>query len=331
MLGEHFEREIREQPDVWRRIADSEKAAVLAHAIGGRQVCFVGSGSSLFVAQLGALALRRRGIQAGALAASEARFDSGAYGNAVVVALSQSGKSTDLLDALDNLAPRSLIAITNDAASPLAERASLVIPLDAGPEVAVPASKSVTGTAAILLWAAALIAGKKNRTASSLAETAEDVRGWLVGDGWHDVELAAQRIARRRSVVIVGAGYSVPVAYEVALKVKEASYVHAEGFSAGEFRHGSSAMLDASCAILGILDETSRDTVNRPLVEAGHAEALQYVIGARLGNIPLLGPVTGDAFNTLGWLVAGQVLALCLGRAKYVESDAPRGLSKFLA
>jgi len=330
MLGAHFESEIREQPDVWRRIADSEKAAQFAHAIGDRSVLFVGSGSSLFVGMLGALALRRRGIHAVALAATEAHFDNEAYRDACVVALSQSGTSADLLSALDILRPKQLIAITNSPHSPLAERANVVIDIEAGPEIAVPASKSVSAMAAILLWGAALRAGKSTRNAATLSESAEDVRRWLEGDGVAEVGEAARRLAPRRAIVIVSAGYGVPIAMELALKIKEASYVHAEGFAAGEFRHGSSAMLDASCAIVGIVDEHARNFVNRPLAEAAKAEALRYVIGGHLADIPLLGPVTGDAFNTLAWLVAGQMLALNVGRCADVESDSPRGLSKYV-
>jgi glucosamine--fructose-6-phosphate aminotransferase (isomerizing) len=328
MLGAHFEREIREQPDVWRSIAESNKAETLARAIEDRDVVLLGSGSSLFMSQLGALALRRRGIRAHALAATEAPLDNVAYRNAVVIACSQSGRSTDLLDALDILAPKELIALTNTPDSMLARRANLTIDLGAGPEIAVPASKSVTSTAAILLWAAGLMSGSHSRSAHTLIETAEDVRSWLDGRDIEGVQDAAQRIARRRSVVIVAAGYGVPVANECALKLKEASYIHAEGFSAGEFRHGSAAMLDPSCAIIGIVDDVSRNVVNRPLVEALQAESLRYTIGGRIGDIPLLGPVVGEAFNTLAWLVAAQVLALYAGRARYVESDAPRGLAK---
>ena len=91
-----------------------------------------------------------------------------------------------------------------------------------------------------------------------------------------------------------------------------------------------STILDASTAIIGIVDESSRDIVHRPLAEAVEAEAARYVIGARSGDVPLLGPATGEAFNTLAWLVAGQYLALCIGRANFVESDAPRGLSKWV-
>ena len=88
--------------------------------------------------------------------------------------------------------------------------------------------------------------------------------------------------------------------------------------------------LDPASAIIGIVDEVSRDIVHRPLAEAVEAEAARYVIGARSGDVPLLGPATGSAFNTLAWLVAGQYLALSIGRANFVESDAPRGLSKYV-
>ncbi len=328
MLGRQFEREIREQPDVWCAIAQSDRAQTLARAIQGREVVLIGSGSSLFMARLGALALRRRGIRAQALATTEAPLDNRAYREAVVIACSQSGASDDLLRALDILQPRELIALTNTPESPLGDRAKVTIDVGGGPEIAVPASKSVTATAAILLWAAGLMSDSHARNANTLTETAEDVRAWLNGAGVEEISTAAQRLARRRSVIIVGAGYGVPIADECALKLKEASYIHAEGFSAGEFRHGSVAMLDAGCAILGIIDDDAREIVNRPLLEAGQAESLRYVMGGRIGDIPLLGPVVNVAFNTLAWLVCAQMLALHVGRARYVESDAPRGLTK---
>jgi glucosamine--fructose-6-phosphate aminotransferase (isomerizing) len=206
--------------------------------------------------------------------------------------------------------------------------ADVVVDVMAGPEVAVPASKSVTSMIAILLWAASILGGGGKRTASSLHETADDVGTWLAGPDVALVNSAASALAHDRGVIVVGAGYGGPVANEIALKIKEASYVHAEGFPAGEFRHGSSAMLDASTAIVAIVDEASRDIVVRPLDEAARTGAERFVIGASVGDVPRLGPITGESFNTLGWLVTGQLLALALGRARGVESDAPRGLSK---
>ncbi len=325
--GANFEREIHEQPDVWLRIANSDKARTLADAIRGREVLLVGSGSSLFIAQLGAIAFRRSGINAQALSATESVFDGSAYKGVTVVACSQSGESRDLLNALDVIKPKQLIALTNAPSSQLAHRSNICIDVGAGSELAVPASKSVTATAAILLWAG-IILSKNAPTADSLIDAAERVREWLSSDGIGNVRNAARRIARRQSVIIVASGYGLPIADEFALKLKEASYIHAEGFSAGEFLHGSVAMLDAACVVVGIVDDRSRNFVQRALTLARKSEALSYVVGAPLGQIPLLGPLVAEPFNSLGWLVTAQELALQIGRERRVESDAPRGLVK---
>jgi glucosamine--fructose-6-phosphate aminotransferase (isomerizing) len=329
MPGERFESEIREQPTVWRRIARSAYAAVLADALRERDVVLVGSGSSLFVALLGALALRHRGVRATALAASETAFERGANRGRTVVALSQSGRSADVLSAVELLEPRRLIALTNDARAPLAERAELVVDVAAGLERAVPASKSVTAMVAIVLWAAALLGGPSERSAATLEETAGAVERWLE-DALAQTERAAASLASMRSVAVVGAGYGVPVACELALKLKEASYLHAEGFAAGEFRHGSAAILDARTGLIGIVDDASREIVKRPLAEAELTDSLRYSIGGAIDGAVRLGPLVGEAFNTLAWLVTGQILALGVGRARGIDSDAPRGLSKYV-
>lgn len=330
MLGERFEAEIREQPAVWRAIAATDLAATFAQAARGNDVVLVGSGSSLFVAMLGALALRRRGVRAAAMPATEAAFERTSYRGRTVVALSQSGRSADVLAAVETLAPERLIAITNDATSPLASRANLVLDIAAGSERAVPASKSVTAMIAVVLWGAALVGGTTERSAASLRATADDIDTWLMSDAIAGVERAAQRIARRRSVAVVGAGYGVPVALELALKLKESSYVHAEGFAAGEFRHGSAAILDATTTLVGVADDASAAIVARSLAEAERTETLRFTIGAPLAGVTMLGARTGEAFKTLAWIVAGQMLALEVGRARGVESDTPRGLTKYV-
>ena len=332
MLGQRFEAEIREQPEALRRIARSARAREYANAVEERDVVLVGSGSSLCVAMLGALALRRRGARAAALAATEAAFERGAYRGRTVVALSQSGRSADILRAVDVLAPARLVALTNSADSPLAARADVVIDIEAGREEAVPATKSVTTMVAVALWGAALVAASSDRNAATLARAADTIEAWLNdASATHLVAGAAQRIARRHSVAVVGAGYGVPVALELALKLKESSYVHAEGFAAGEFRHGSAAILDAATALIGIVDDASRAIVERPLGEAERSETLRYVIGADVAGIERLGPLLDEPFNTLGWLVTGQLLALSIGRVRGIDGDEPRGLHKFVS
>ena len=195
--GMQFELEIREQPEVWERIARCDRAEHLARALCGK-VVLVGSGSSLYAAQLGALALRRRRIDAVALAASEARLDHNAYEDATVVAISQSGRSSDLLEAAEILRPRRLVALTNTFDSPLAARAELALDVGAGSERAIPASKSVTATVAILLWAASLAGGDGRRDAAGLVRTARAIRAWLASEDLAVVSEHARRVAAGR-------------------------------------------------------------------------------------------------------------------------------------
>ncbi|HEY5350230.1 MAG TPA: SIS domain-containing protein [Candidatus Lustribacter sp.] len=327
-LGLHFEREIREQPGVWERVAASGAASRLAHALEGEMV-LVGSGSSLFAAQLGAIALRRRGISAHAVAATEALGDARAYQRRTVVAISQSGHSSDLLAALDALKPRRTIALTNTPDSPLANRAQITIDVQAGPERAVPATKSVTATIAILLGAASILAGKHNRDAPALIAAAQKIRTWLEHDDHRDLAVAAAEIAVRQHVMILGTDYGAPIAREAALKFKESTYIHAEGFEAGEFRHGSAAMLDRDTVVIGIVDRDGVDIVGRPLREAAKTGAIRYAIGTvTVDDIARLGPIVDDAYNVLAWLVTVQLLALHVARARGIDSDTPRGLTK---
>lgn len=329
-LGVNFEREIREQPEVWMRIARSRTARELARALG-EEVILVGSGSSLFAAQLGALALRRRGIAAHALAATEARLDHHAYQRKVVIAISQSGRSIDVLGALEVLAPRSVIALTNTADSPLAARADVALDVGAGIELAVPASKSVTAGVAILLWAASIVGADPGRSGEVLIAAAQEAQRWLEGDGPLDVAAASAQIATRPHVAVLGSDYGLPVAREIALKLKEASYLHAEGFAAGEFRHGSVSMVDDSFSVIGIIDEDALTVVQRPLREIQRSGALRFVIGAQaVDGVVGLGPIVDEAYNTLAWLLTGQLLALGAARARGINCDSPRGLTKAL-
>ncbi|MDQ6781210.1 MAG: SIS domain-containing protein [Candidatus Eremiobacteraeota bacterium] len=327
-LGANFEREIKEQPGVWERLAGSDKAHELAAALQD-DIVLVGSGSSLCVAELGALALRRRGIRAQAIAATEARLDHCAYEDKTVLAVSQSGASSDLFEALALLRPSRLIAVTNSRSSELAARAHCAIDVGAGPELAVPASKSVTASVALLLWSASILGAHPDRDASTLRDTAASVREWFGGMG--ATVGVAQAIAARPNVAVLGSDYGLPVARETALKLKEASYLHAEAFAAGEFRHGSVAMVDASFSVIGLVDRDALAIVSRPLRELQASGALRVVIGTcDVEAAERLGPAVDESFNTLAWLVTAQLISLHAARARAIECDAPRGLRKSL-
>lgn len=234
------------------------------------------------------------------------------------------------MEALDALRPRRTIALTNTLDSPLAARAECTIDVGAGTEVAIPATKSVSATIAILLSAATLLEGGRSRDARTLIETAQKIRAWLDdASACERVKSIAHEISRRRDVMILGTDYGAPIAREAALKFKEATYLHAEGFEAGEFRHGSAAMVDATSVVIGIMDEDAVRVVGRPLREIAATGALRFAVGTTtIDGVERIGPLVPDPFNTLSWLVTIQLLALYTARARGVDSDAPRGLTK---
>jgi glucosamine--fructose-6-phosphate aminotransferase (isomerizing) len=322
MSGTRFEAEIREQPEILRRIAASGVPQRLHAAVGDRDVLFTGSGSSFFVAQLAALKWRGPARRALAVAASEARFSGAAARDTCVVALSQSGRSGDVLDAVDALAGSTTIALTNDPSSPLAERADVAIDMLAGTERAVPASKSVTAMAAIVLMC--------DVPPAALTAAANEIGAWLDGCASRSMETVAAAFDATQSIVVLGAGFGVPVADEIALKIKEATYRHAEGFGAGEFRHGSTAMLDGVRGAIGIVDPWSAEVVGDVLSTARAASSVTATIGGAVAGSAAYGPAIAGTFAPLGWIVTGQMLALAFARRAGIDSDVPRGLLKFL-
>jgi glucosamine--fructose-6-phosphate aminotransferase (isomerizing) len=239
------------------------------------------------------------------------------------VALSQSGRTGDVLDAVAALSASFTIALTNDLASPLAARANAAIDISAGAERAVPASKSVTAMAGLLL--------SPPNGAPALNETADLLDAWLTNDAAAEMDRAAALLEATGSIVVIGAGLGVPVADEIALKIKESSYRHAEGFGAGEFRHGSTAILDGSLGVIGIADPWSFSIVGDVLATARDAGSAVTVFGEPVDGFPGFGPDLAGTFAPLGWIVAGQMLALSLARRAGIDSDTPRGLQKFLS
>lgn len=324
MLGRRLEAEIREQPSIWHRIADSDDAEALAASLSFPAV-FIGSGSSYFVAQLAARTLRRHGLAAHAWAASDTESVAADRGGCVVV-LSQSGRSADVLDALDRLAPGRLIAITNDADAPVNDGADLALTVPAGIEQAVPASKSVTAMVALTIQAA-WQAATGSSAAAALHAVADEVAGWLP-DAAARLAPAVAALAPRPNLVVAGGGDGIPVAGEIALKLKEAAYRRAEGVAAGEFRHGSTAMLDGSAALLALVGTSADRSVARLLADTAATGCIQLALGGPFEGRPQAGVDARGPFAALAWIVSGQLLALELGRRDGIDSDAPRGLRK---
>ena len=238
--------------------------------------------------------------------------------NQLFLAISQSGRSDDLVEAACSARRSGALsaALVNEIRSPLAEACDIVLPLGAGPERAVAATKSFIASLAALLRLIALWSDDRN-----LRAAIERLPARLADAARLDWGAAVKPLATAHSLVTIGRGPTLAIAREAALKLKELADLHAEAFSGAEFRHGPVALVEANYPLLMFVapDETAPGL--RSLADGLRAR------GAKL----FCADPTGGASSGLPTLLADQpeADALCLIQSFYkmaVEVAAARGL-----
>ena len=253
---------------------------------------------------------------------------------ALVIGISQSGQSPDIraVIAEGRRQGRPTLAITNDPASPLATAAEYTIPLHAGPERAIAASKTYTASLGVLALFSAGLAGDTERL-KQLRRLPE-----LMGRSLLALEPVKARIERYRFMnhcVVIGRGYNYATAFEIALKMKELNYLLIDAYSSADFQHGPIAVIEQGFPTL--LVAPSGDVypdmlgLARELCDRGaeliaisdRPEALDMAV------TPLQLPVTvPEWLSPIICVIPGQLLAHDLTLAKGYDPDHPRGLRK---
>jgi glucosamine--fructose-6-phosphate aminotransferase (isomerizing) len=253
---------------------------------------------------------------------------------ALVIGVSQSGESPDVLavvaEGRRQGAPT--LAITNAPESPLARAAEFVLPLRAGAERSVAATKTYTAQLLALAMLSAALAGDEARW-RELAAVPAAVEGALALDA--EVRQRAERYRYLDRLVTSGRGYCYGTAFELALKLKETCYLLAEPYSPPDFLHGPVAIVDDGFpALLVAPDGAAFDDLlafGRALHERG-AELIAISDRAdllALAQTPLRLPVSlPEWLAPLAAIVPGQLLALHLARTRGLDPDQPRGLRK---
>ena len=335
-------REIHEQPDALRRLLDKEEATALALAdlIHGRNIDHVviaargTSDNAGRYAQyvLGAINGLSVGLAAPSLFSIYHRPPR--FGNALVLGISQSGKSPDIVSVLAEARRQGALtaALTNRPASPLADQADVVIDLQAGDEHAVAATKTYTAElAAIALISAALSGTAEQREA--LLAVPEAVAATLSMN--EAVAAIAPRYRYMQRCVVVGRGYNYATAFETALKLKEMTYTIVEPYSSADFLHGPLAMIEQGFPVLviapsGVMAAEMADFV-RTLQER-QAEVIAISDADELlalARVPLALPApVPEWLSPITAIVPGQLLAMHLAHTRGYDIDSPRGIHK---
>lgn len=253
---------------------------------------------------------------------------------ALVVGISQSGQSPDIVAVLEEggRQGRPTIAITNDGSSPLAGVADHVIELHAGPERSVAATKTYTTQLAVMALLAAHWNGDEERLAE-VGRMPESLGATLSGAA--AVANQAERYRYMEDCVVVGRGYNYATSFELALKLKELTYVMAIAYSSADFRHGPIATVEEGLPTILIMPEGaafddmlslagdlhSRGAELLVISESERAYALATTVLHLKSSVPeWLSPITA--------IVPGQLLALHVALTKGFDPDTPRGLQK---
>jgi glucosamine--fructose-6-phosphate aminotransferase (isomerizing) len=217
----------------------------------------------------------------------------------LVLAISQSGRSPDLLAAAQAAAERGayVVALVNDAASPLAEQADVTVPLLAGAELSVAATKSCLASFSAIIQLTSLWTGDRD-----LAAAVESLPGNLAAAWALNWDAAKARLLGARDLYVLGRGVGFGVAQEAALKLKETCGLHAEALSAAEVRHGPMALVGPGFPVLAFVqDDESREGVEAvvrqclaqgaQVLKAGGAPQAGAVELPVLGAHPLVEPI----------------------------------------
>jgi glutamine---fructose-6-phosphate transaminase (isomerizing) len=336
----HMRAEIAEQPTALRATIDAllpRAADAAALACDARQVLFIARGTSDNAAVYGSYLIQAHAGRLAALAspsiatAYRSRID---LSGVLAVALSQSGRTEEIIETLAwarDCGARTL-AITNGAGSPLADEAEVAFLTLAGAERAVPATKTfTTQLAALAVLAIGLGADLDPGELRGVPDAVEA----LLATGPASLDPLVGELAEVRGVVVSGRGIAYAAALELALKLKEACYLHAMGLSYADLLHGPIAVVDAHTpAILLAADSgpTLDGTVDLARRVTG-AGARAYAIGggerlAAACALALPGPLLPEWLAPLGLIVPGQLLTEALARRLGIDPDRPRGLQK---
>jgi glutamine---fructose-6-phosphate transaminase (isomerizing) len=259
--------------------------------------------------------------------------------------ISQSGETADTLAALRHCKAhgQTIAVVVNVPTSSMAREADLLLPTHAGPEIGVASTKAFTCQLAVLAALAAHLALKKGRMS---AEAERDIVRHLIEAPAalnaalaHDADIAAMAplIAPARDVLYLGRGPDYPLALEGALKLKEISYIHAEGYASGEMKHGPIALIDEAVPVIvlapsGPLFEKTVSNMQEVRARGGKVVLISDAAGIAEAGEGCLATIEMPAVHPLiaplVYAVPVQLLAYHVAVAKGTDVDQPRNLAK---
>ena len=259
--------------------------------------------------------------------------------------VSQSGETADTLAALRYMTSQNatIISVVNVPESSIARESDLVLPLHAGVEIGVASTKAFTAQLTVLALLAIKVAYAKGVISEAqYREYISDINRipGLVSQAL-GIDTAVQKVARKlataQDVIFLGRGAMYPIAMEGALKLKEISYIHAEGYPSGELKHGPIALIDKKIPVVVLapmdsLFEKSVSNMQEVMARSGKVLLLSCQNGLNAASdgtwSTLTMPATPELIAPILYAIPAQLLAYHTAVAKGTDADQPRNLAK---
>jgi glucosamine--fructose-6-phosphate aminotransferase (isomerizing) len=331
-------KEIMEQPEALRRAAQQDKNLfneVALDILRAEQVIITACGSSRYAALVGRYLFSKVGGEfCDVVMAPEFHYFSDSVDkNTLVIAVSQSGETADVVEGVKRAREKGakIYSIVNRDPTILSMMSDGVIKINAGPEIGVAATKSFSSQLAIFYLLAFALANKFEIGVGKLQAISREVEKILVCNNGNLEKLASQ-LKDKNDFYYIARGINYAIALEGALKLKEVSYIHAEGLPAGELKHGTLALIEKNTPVVAISpkDYTFHETLTNAM-EAKSRGA--FIIGVsdeanEIFDFRIEIPKVEELFYPLVTVVPLQLLAYHLARSRGKDPDKPRNLAK---
>jgi glucosamine--fructose-6-phosphate aminotransferase (isomerizing) len=317
--------------------------------IGINRIIITACGTASYAALVGKYAIEQWArVAVDVELAHEFRYRDPVIGaDTLVVSISQSGETMDTLMAVKYARERGArtLSICNTQGATIPRESDAVVYTHAGPEVAVASTKAFSAQITALLLLGLHMGRVRGTVVDASAEVAElqalpEKIAKVLSSEQEHVEQLARWMADTRSVLFLGRHVGFPIALEGALKLKEISYIHAEGFAAGELKHGPIALIEPGQPVFVLLPSPRHSALIHSKVVSNiqeiRARGARVIVVAEEGDVAVLPfadeviriPLAGAMFEPLLSVVPLQIFAMALATAKGLDVDQPRNLAK---
>ncbi len=328
-LGKYKHWTIKEIHDQKWTIENAYRNASGNILLKNKNIIFTGCGTAFNVCIMAKYLFAEKGININIIPANEFKsFEKLVDKNTMLFAISQSGETADTIEAVKNVKSQGgeIVSILNNKYSTLAQISDIIIDIKSGKEIAVASTKAYTAQLAVIL---------KILNFEINENIWKEINDFLENKKIENhIKSAAEKIVKKykiKNMFLIGKGYGAGVVGEIALKIKETSYIHTEGFAAGELKHGVLSLIEKNIVTVVLdIDKKYESDLENSAIQIKSRDGI--LVGIGLNNkkhydhfiqIPDLGE-----FTFFSGIITGQILAYYIAINKKLNPDKPRNLAK---